>query len=159
MKSFQMTVLALALAVAGAAGAETVTFPASFFTARAHQLVQKHRDVVEAAVANSAYGQAMLARYDSGELGPVDTAEMWWVHGYGDDRSLWLVDAQFVQGHFRTEGAHREQDEQHRGTEPAFMAMDVLTEEVVVVPEPGTWAMLLAGVAVVGLAARGRRGA
>lgn len=148
---------ALTLAGAGAAAVTTVTYPASLLAVRTQQVVQKHRDVVEAAVANSAYGQAMLARYDSGEAGPVATADMWWVHGYQDDRALSLVDGEVIQGEFRTAGDHREDGIRRPAAEQIFMAMQVLNEDVAVVPEADTWAMLLAGVAVVGVTARRRR--
>jgi hypothetical protein len=159
MKPIKLAVFAVALAAAGAASAETMTFPASLLTVRVQNAVHKHRDVVEAAVANSAYGQAMLARYDNRGTGPVDSADMWWMLDYDESRALWLTAGQILKDSHREAGEGR--GDEYRAArpngEPDLMTMQVVSEEVSAVPEADAWAMLLGGLAVAGAVARHRR--
>lgn len=159
MKPIKLAVLALALAAAGAVSAETIAFPASLFTERVQNAVQKHRDVVEAAVANSAYGQTLLARYDNPGTGPVNSADMWWMLDYDESRALWLSAGQILKDSHREAGEGRGDEYQHRqpNGEPDALSVRMVSDEMAPVPEAGTWAMLLGGLVVVGAAARRRR--
>jgi MYXO-CTERM domain-containing protein len=159
MKPIKLAVLAAALLAAGGASAETITLPASLLTARVQNTVHKHRDVVEAAVANSAYGQAMLARYDKRETGPVDSADMWWMLDYDESRALWLSAGQILKDSHREacEGRDEEYQASHPNGEPDILSVRMVSEEVAAVPEADTWAMLLGGLGMIGAVARRRR--
>ena len=157
MKPIHLAVVAVALAATGAVSAETATYPSSLFSARVQNALHRHRDVVEAAVADSAYGQALLARYDSGQAGPADITDAWWRLDYGDDRSPSLADAEIFKGSHRSDGEQDAQLEPRPKSEPDLMTMQVVSEEMAPVPEPDTWAMLLGGLAVLGAVARRRR--
>jgi hypothetical protein len=152
MQFFKLSVFAVALAVAGDAGADTLYFPSSLLTPQVQAAVQKHRDVVEAAVANSAYGQGVLARYDNREAGPVHAADMWWMLDYEESQAMWLAAGQILQERYRNEGDNRgdEHETLHPNSEPDLMSMPMVSEELAAVPEASAWALLLTGLAVLG---------
>jgi hypothetical protein len=160
MQFFKLSVFAVAftLTVAADAGAGIISFPPSVLTPEVQASVQKHRDVVEAAVANSAYGQGVLARYDNRDGGPVNAADMWWMLDYEESRAVWLAAGQVLQERYRNEGDNRDDayEAPHPNNEPYLMTMRMLPEELAVVPEADAWAMLLTGLAVVAAIARRR---
>jgi hypothetical protein len=157
MQFFKLSVFAAALAVVANAGAGTISFPPSLLTPGA-QALQKHRDVVEAAVANSAYGQGVLARYDNRDAGPVNSADMWWMLDYDESRAVWLAAGQILQDRYRNEGEGGDDQYAARRSdnEPDLMTMLVHQDELAAVPEADAWALLLAGLAAVGAIVRRR---
>jgi hypothetical protein len=64
MKTIKLAALAIALTTLGSASAASITFQTAYSSAGVQTTAENYRSVVDAAVANSAYGTTALTSYD-----------------------------------------------------------------------------------------------